>query len=205
MAKAIDTNLNKYLIEKNDISKYKDQYNSKNDTDISNAFNQIFIDYDLSYKPKSTSTSVASKYLLLKLEKSKKIPKELFQYFDNTLRNKKKLNIKFNLDRINNRLIPEITEYTDNVNNNQLPKIVDTDDNNDIIPVQRGRGSLNNIKIDVNALNKNILKIRYLNGIKLDNKLLKHDYQISKNMKEAIKFNKNIHKLSANEKIFTMN
>ena len=35
---------------------------------------------------------------------------------------------------------------------------------------------------------------------KLNNKLLKHDYKISKNMKEAIKFNKNIHKLSQNEK-----
>ena len=32
--------------------------------------------------------------------------------------------------------------------------------------------------------------------------MLKHDYKISKNMKEAIKFNKNIHKLSQNEKNF---
>ena len=30
------------------------------------------------------------------------------------------------------------------------------------------RGALNNIKIDENALNKNILKIRYLNGRKLN-------------------------------------
>ena len=153
----------------------------------------------MSYKPRRTTTNVSSKYPLNKLEQSKKIPKELFQYFDNTLRDKKKLNIKFNLDRINNQLIPEIIEYTDNVNNNQLPKIVDSDDNNDIIPVQQGQG-LNNIKIDENALNKNILKIRYLNVRKLNNQLLKHDYQISKNMKKAIKFNKNIHKLSVNEK-----
>ena len=65
---------------------------------------------------------------------------------------------------------------------------------------QEGQGVLNNIKIDENDLNKNILKIRYLNGRKLNNKLLKHDYKISKNMTEAIKFNKNIHKLSQNEK-----
>ena len=84
-------------------------------------------------------------------------------------------------------LIPENIEDDDN------------DDNNSIVPVQDG-GSLNNIKIDENALNKNILKIRYLNGRKLNNKLLKHDYKITKNMKEAIKFNKNIHKLSQNEK-----
>ena len=183
LVKEIDKNLNKYLIEKPDISKYKDQYTFKDNNDILNSFNKIFNDYDLSYKPRSKITTVSSQYLLNKLEKSKKIPKELFQYFDNNLRNKKKLNVKFKLyypDDI--PLIPE-----------------DNDDDNSITPVQDG-GSLNNIKIDENALNKNILKIRYLNGRKLNNKLLRHDYKISKNMKEAIKFNKNIHKLSQNEK-----
>ena len=82
-----------------------------------------------------------------------------------------------------------------------IPDIIeDNDDDNSIVPVQDGRGALNNIKADENALNKNILKIRYLNVRKLNNKLLKHDYKISKNMKEAIKFNKNIPKLSQNEK-----
>ena len=189
LVKEIDKNLNKYLIEKPDISKYKDQYTFKNDSDILNSFNKIFTDYDLSYKPRSKTTEVSTQYLLNKLEKSKKIPKELFQYFDNNLRNKKKLNVKFKLyypDDI--PLIPE------NIDDNE-----DEDNNNSIVPVQDG-GTLNNIKIDENALNKNILKIRYLNGRKLNNKLLKHDYKITKNMKEAIKFNKNIHKLSQNEK-----
>ena len=186
LVKEIDKNLNKYLIEKPDITKYKDQYTFKNDSDILNSFNKIFTDYELSYKPRSKTTEVSTQYLLNKLEKSKKIPKELFQYFDNNLRNKKKLNVKFKLyypDDI--PLIPE--------------NIEDEDDNDSITPIQDG-GSLNNIKIDQNALNKNILKIRYLNGRKLNNKLLKNDYKISKNMKEAIKFNKNIHKLSQNEK-----
>ena len=190
LVKEIDKNLNKYLIEKPDISKYKDQYTFKNDNDILNSFNKIFTDYDLSYKPRSKTTEVSTQYLLNKLEKSKKIPKELFQYFDNNLRNKKKLNVKFKLyypDDI--PLIPD-----DDKNDED-----DEDDNDSITHVQDG-GSLNNIKIDENALNKNILKIRYLNGRKLNNKLLKNDYKISKNMKEAIKFNKNIHKLSQNEK-----
>ena len=189
LVKEIDKNLNKYLIEKPDISKYKDQYTFKNDSDILNSFNKIFTDYDLSYKPRSKTTEVSTQYLLNKLEKSKKIPKELFQYFDNNLRNKKKLNVKFKLyypDDI--PLIPENIEDDDN-----------EDNNNSIVPVQDGQG-LNNIKIDENALNKNILKIRYLNGRKLNNKLLKFDYKISNKMKEAIKFNKNIHKLSQNEK-----
>ena len=186
LVKEIDKNLNKYLIEKPDISKYKDQYTFKNDSDILNSFNKIFTDYDLSYKPRSKTTEVSTQYLLNKLEKSKKIPKELFQYFDNNLRNKKKLNVKFKLYYSDD--IPLIPE-----------NIEDDNDNNSIVPIQDG-GTLNNIKIDENALNKNILKIRYLNGRKLNNKLLKHDYKITKNMKEAIKFNKNIHKLSQNEK-----
>ena len=189
LVKEIDKNLNKYLIEKPDISKYKDQYTFKNDSDILNSFNKIFTDYDLSYKPRSKTTEVSTQYLLNKLEKSKKIPKELFQYFDNNLRNKKKLNVKFKLYYSDD--IPLIPK---NIDDNE-----DEDDNNSIVPVQDG-GASNNIKIDKNALNKNILKIRYLNGRKLNNKLLKHDYKITKNMKEAIKFNKNIHKLSQNEK-----
>ena len=184
LMKKIDKNLNKYLIEKPDISKYKDQYSFKDNVDILNSFIKIINDYELSYKPRSKTTEVSTQYLLNKLEKSKKIPKELFQYFDNNLRDKKKLNVKFKLHkRINIPLIPDND---------------DEDDDDSITPIE-GQG-LNNIKINENALNKNILKIRYLNGRKLNNKLLKHDYKISKNMKEAIKFNKNIHKLSQNEK-----
>ena len=39
-------------------------------------------------------------------------------------------------------------------------------------------------------LNKGILRIRYLNNRKLTDNLLKHDYKISKNMVNTIKFNK---------------
>ena len=59
--------------------------------------------------------------------------------------------------------------------------------------------SINNIIINNKDLNKGILRIRYLNNRKLTNNLLKHDYKISKNMVNAIKFNKNLHKLSKNE------
>ena len=59
--------------------------------------------------------------------------------------------------------------------------------------------SINNIIINNKDLNKGILRIRYLNNRKLTNNALKHDYKISKNMVNAIKFNKNLHKLSKNE------
>ena len=57
--------------------------------------------------------------------------------------------------------------------------------------------SINNVMIK--DLDKNILRVRYLNNRKLTNNLLKHDYKISNNMKNAIKFNKDLHKLSKNE------
>ena len=59
--------------------------------------------------------------------------------------------------------------------------------------------SINNIIINNKDLDKNILRVRYLNNRKLTNNLLKHDYKISKNMVNAIKFNKDLHKLSKNE------
>ena len=55
-------------------------------------------------------------------------------------------------------------------------------------------------KIDKDLLKKNILKVRYIsNNKKINNDLLKDDYQISDNMKNAILKNKNMNKLSKNE------
>ena len=70
-----------------------------------------------------------------------------------------------------------------------------------IIPIkdEQTGSSINNIIINDKDLNNAILRVRYLNNRKLTNNLLKHDYKISKNMVNAIKFNKNIHKLSKNE------
>ena len=71
-----------------------------------------------------------------------------------------------------------------------------------IIPIEKNEqtgSSINNIIINDKDLNKGILRVRCLNNRKLTNDLLKHDYKISKKMVNAIKFNKNLHKLSKNE------
>ena len=68
-----------------------------------------------------------------------------------------------------------------------------------IIDKITGQG-YNKIKIDQDLLKKNILKVRYIsNNRKVHNDLLKNDYQISDNMKNAILKNKNINKLSKDE------
>ena len=69
--------------------------------------------------------------------------------------------------------------------------------------LRKGEGFSNNIKRK--DLDKGILRVRYSNNGKLSNNLLKRDYKISKRMVDAIKFNKDIHKLSPNEKTFIMN
>ena len=71
-----------------------------------------------------------------------------------------------------------------------------------IIPIEKNEqtgSSINNIIINDKDLNNGILRVRYLNNRKLTNNLLKHDYKISKNMVNAVKFNKDLHKLSKNE------
>ena len=78
--------------------------------------------------------------------------------------------------------------------NNKAYHIIPIDKKDD----QTG-SSINNLIINDKDLNKGILRVRYLNNRKLTNNLLKYDYKISKNMVNAIKFNKDLHKLSKNE------
>ena len=63
----------------------------------------------------------------------------------------------------------------------------------------QGINEYKTIKIDEDALKKNILKIRYNNGRKLNNEYLHDDMIVSNNMKNAIMKNTNIKKLSKNE------
>ena len=194
----LDKVFNKYFSEKEDVTIYSQDYPMNNMNNIVMSLNKVFDKYNISYKPRKNSIKVKINYLLGKLEKNKNINDNLFKYFDNNIRNLKKLNheLYFNEnDKLYNRenILMEPNNTTSDID-------IDTLSNLNIVPIQKGQGVLNNIKIDENSLNKNILKTRYLNGRKLNNKLLKHDYKISKNMKDAIKFNKNIHKLSSNEK-----
>ena len=188
----------KYFNKKEDVTIYSQDYPMNNMNNIVMSLNKVFEKYNISYKPRKNSIKVKINYLLGKLEKNKNINDDLFKYFDDNIRNLKKLNheLYFNEnDKLYNRenILMEPNNTTSDID-------IDTLSNLNIVPIQKGQGVLNNIKIDKNSLNKNILKIRYLNGRKLNNKLLKHDYKISKNMKDAIKFNKNVHKLSSNEK-----
>ena len=166
---------NKLKIKDDEINKIKEdhiknKYKFDNNENIIQSFETIFKENNISYKPYKKSETIQINYLLDKLENHDNVDKKLYNYFYDTLKDKKKLSLK----------IPT----------------------NKIISNQDGKGLLKTNKININTdlLNKNILSIRYLTGKKLTNKLLKDDYKISKNMVNAIKSNKDIHKLSNNEK-----
>ena len=165
----------KLKIKDNEINKIKEdhiknKYKFDNNEDIIKSFETIFNENNITYKPYKKSETTQINYLLDKLENHDNVDKKLYNYFYDSLKDKKKLSLKIPINKI--------------------------------ISNQDGKGlfKTNKIKINTDLLNKNILSIRYLTGKKLTNKLLKDDYKISKNMVNAIKFNKDIHKLSNNEK-----
>ena len=148
----------------------RDKYKLDNDENIIKSFETVFNENNIIYKPYKKSKTTQIQYLLNKLENHDKVDEKLYNYLYNTLKNKKKLSLK----------VP-----TKNIIDHQNVK---------------GLLNTNKVKINTDLLNKKMLSIRYLTGKKLSNKLLKDDYKISKNMVNAIKFNKDIHKLSKNEK-----
>ena len=113
------------------------------------------------------------KYLLDKLHNNDNVPKELYNHFNNSL-----TNLKFK--------------------NKKIPVNYDVDGQ---MLLSKGEGfNNNNIKINNKDLDNGILRVRYMNNRKLTNKNLQNDYKINKRMVNVIKFNKDIHKLSNNEK-----
>ena len=130
-----------------------------------------------------------------------------------------KINKDKNIDKQNKEFVNEFRNITNNTKieydyetykNLVLDRINNEDSNDGSIIKEVGKKFMKNltgqgvneykmIKIDKDALKKNILKIRYNNGRKLTNKYLHDDMIISNNMKNAIIKNANINKLSKNE------
>ena len=124
---------------------------------------------------------------------------KIFKEYDieyNPRQNTQYYRVRYLLNKIKGNIPVDLYNYfhTTFPENNKAYHIIPIDKKNE----QTG-SSINNIIINDKDLNKGILRVRYLNNRKLTNNLLKHDYKISKNMVNAIKFNKDLHKLSKNE------
>ena len=194
--KNLDKNLNKYFNEKNKVPSDVDMLNlGDNSTDL------IEVDKHEDKNLLKDVFEIENQYKFIKDEDIIDSFQKVFKDYNVVYKPHKKsknIYVKYLLDKLyNSDSVPkEIFNHFDNSltklkkKNKKIPVNYNDDE-----MILKGGG---NIKIK--DLDKGILRVRYSNNRKLTNKLLKDDYKISKRMVNAIKFNKNIHKLSSNEK-----
>ena len=194
--KNLDKNLNKYFNEKNksfvvDMLNLGD--NSKDLIEVDKNEDKILL---------KDVFEIEDQYKFIKDEDIIDSFQKVFQDYNVVYKPHKKsknIYVKYLLDKLyNSDSVPkEIFNHFNNslTNLKSKNKKIPINYNDDGKVIMKGEG---NIKIK--DLDKGILRVRYSNNRKLTNKLLKDDYKISKRMVNAIKFNKDIHKLSNNEK-----
>ena len=195
------------IVQHDDKKKYiflntHDYYN-KNPKDILNYIKKIYIKsnigYDNVYKPRAKTINISLDNIIRKIENDDKISNELkddiIEVF-NDIPNKKK--IQFHDKYYRQHVMEPVEKYhiEKNIEADDETSIIEKDKSlkdelksnigKTIIKTVMGDG-YNKVKIDPNILKKNILKVRYIsNNRKVHNKLLKDDYKISNNMKQAI-------------------
>ena len=148
------------------------------------------------YNPKIKDKPVKLQNVINKIDKDEKIDeqyKEFVTEFRNIPNNTK---IKYDYEIYKNLILDKINEEEEPKDENFIEEIGKKTIKN---LLGQGVDQYKTIKIDKDALKKNILKIRYNNGRKLNNKYLHDDMIISNNMKNTIMKNTNIKKLSKNE------
>ena len=194
--KNLDKNLNKYFNEKNKVPFVVDMLNlGDNSKDL------IKVDKNEDKNLLKDVFEIEDQYKFIKDEDIIDSFQKVFQDYNVVYKPHKKsknIYVKYLLDKLyNSDSVPkEIFNHFNNSLTNLKSK-------NKKIPVNYnddGKMIMEGGNIKIKDLDKGILRVRYSNNRKLSNKLLKDDYKISKRMVNAIKFNKDIHKLSSNEK-----
>ena len=195
--KNLDKNLNKYFNEKNKLPFDNDVLNLGD-----NSTGLIEVDKNEDKNLLKDLFEIEDQYKFIKDEDIIDSFQKVFEDYNVVYKPHKKsknIYVKYLLDKLyNSDSVPkEIFNHFDNSltklkkKNKKIPVNYNVDDE----MILKGGG---NIKIK--DLDKGILRVRYSKNRKLTNKLLKDDYKISKRMVNAIKLNKDIHKLSRNEK-----
>ena len=149
------------------------------------------------YNPKIKDKPVKLQNVINKIYNDNKIDeqyKEFVTEFRNIPNNTK---IEYDYEIYKNLILDKINDNEEPSNDESLIEEIGKKTIKNLLG--QGVDQYKTIKIDKNALKKNILKIRYNNGRKLNNKYLHDDMIISNNMKNAIMKNTNIKKLSKNE------
>ena len=149
------------------------------------------------YNPTNKENKVKIQNVINKIHNDDKIDeqyKQLVTEFRNIPNNTK---IKYDYKIYKNLVLDKINDEDSGSTIKKIGKDIGKKTFKNLIG--QGVNEYKTIKIDKGALKKNILKIRYNNGRKLNNKYLHDDMIISNNMKNAIMKNSNINKLSKNE------
>ena len=141
------------------------------------------------YNPKNKKDNVKLQNVINRIDKDLKID-EQYKEFVNEFRNiHKNTHIEYDYKTYKNLVLDRINKKDDSIIKEVGKKFIKN-------LTGQGINEYKMIRIDEDALKKNILKIRYNNGRKLHNKYLHDDMFISNNMKNAIMKNTNINKLS---------
>ena len=150
------------------------------------------------YTPTNKENAVKLQNVVNKINKDKNID-EQYKGFVNEFRNiTNNTKIQYDYETYKNLVLDRINnEEVEPSNDDSFIKEV----GKEVVKNLTGQGinEYKMIKIDKDALKKNILKIRYNKGRKLYNSILHDDMIISNNMKNAIMKNTNVNKLSKNE------
>ena len=197
LSEMFDKNLNKYFNEKNKVPFVVDMLNlGDNSKDL------IKVNKDEDKNLLKEVFDIEDQYKFIKDEDIIDSFQKVFQDYNVVYKPHKKsknIYVKYLLDKLyNSDSVPkEIFNHFNNslTNLKSKNKKIPVNYSDDGKMIMKGEGN-----IQIKDLDKGILRVRYSNNRKLTNKLLKDDYKISKRMVNAIKFNKDIHKLSSNEK-----
>ena len=195
--KNLDKNSNKYFNEKNKVPFVFDMLNlGDNSKDL------IKVNKDEDKNLLKEVFDIEDQYKFIKDEDIIDSFQKVFHDYNVVYKPHKKsknIYVKYLLDKLyNSDSVPkEIFNHFNNslINLKSKNKKIPVNYNDDGKMIMKGEGN-----IQIKDLDKGILRIRYSNNRKLTYKLLKNNYKISKRMVNAIKFNKDIHKLSDNEK-----
>ena len=149
------------------------------------------------YNPKNKKNKVKLQNVVNKIDRDENIGKQ-YKEFVNEFRNiTGNTKIEYDYQTYKNLVLDRINEEVSTSNDDNFIKKV----GKEFIKNLKGEGinEYKMIKIDKDALKKNVLKIRYNNGRKLNNKYLHDDMIISNKRKNSILKNINVNELSNNE------
>ena len=196
LSEMFDKNLNKYFNEKNKVPFVVDMLNlGDNSKDL------IKVNKDEDKNLLKEVFDIEDQYKFIKDEDIIDSFQKVFQDYNVVYKPHKKsknIYVKYLLDKLYNS--DSVPKEIFNHFNNSLTNLKSKNKKILINYNDDGKMIMEGGNIKIKDLNKGILRVRYSNNRKLTNKLLKDNYRISKRMVNAIKFNKDIHKLSSNEK-----